>query len=47
MYELIMKLIEKGKTDGLAEKASKLYVFNQLTDEEFNEIMTKLGVKEA
>ena len=42
MYTLMLKLIEKGKTDGLAEKAGKLYLFGQLTDEEYADIMTRL-----
>ncbi len=44
MYSLIMKLIEKGKTDGLVEKANKLYLFGQLTDEEYTDIMERLSV---
>lgn len=42
MYTLMLKLIEKGKTDGLAEKAGKLYLFGQLTDKEYADIMTRL-----
>ena len=44
MYELILKLIEKGRTNGLATKANNLYIFGQLTDEEYTDIMNQLGV---
>lgn len=43
MYALILKLIEKGKTDGLEEKAGKLYLFGQLTNEEYEDIMNRLA----
>ena len=46
MYELILTLINKGKIAGLAEKAAKLYLFGQLTDEEYTEIMEKLKTTE-
>ena len=39
MYIIIKKLIEKGRTDGLADKAGKLYLYGQLTDAEYEEIM--------
>ena len=39
MYIIIKKLIEKGRTEGLAEKAGKLYLYGQLTDAEYEEIM--------
>ena len=42
MYIIIKRLIDKGRTDGLAEKAGKLYLYGQLTDAEYEEIMALL-----
>lgn len=42
MYIIIKRLIGKGRTDGLAEKVGKLYLFGQLTNEEYEEIMSLL-----
>lgn len=46
MYVIIKKLIEKGRTEGLVEKVGKLYLFGQLTDEEYTELMGLLGVEQ-
>ena len=46
MYIIIMKLIEKGRTAGLADKAGKLYLYGQLTDAEYEEIMGLLSPAE-
>ena len=32
MYEMCRKLIEKGRTDGLAEKIGKRYLFDRLSE---------------
>lgn len=42
-YILFRKLIEAGKTIGLAEKADVMYTLGRLTDEQYTEIMNKLG----
>ena len=39
MYEMCRKLIEKGRTDGLAEKIGKLYLFDQLSEKQYTELM--------
>lgn len=44
MYAIIRALIAKGRTAGLAEKAGKLYLFGQLSDTEYSEIMRLLEV---
>lgn len=44
MSELVKALIEKGYTDGLSEKVGKLYLFGQLTDAEYTNIMELLEV---
>ena len=46
MYIIIKKLIEKRRTDGLAEKVGKLYLYGQITDAEYEEIMALLQTKE-
>lgn len=40
---LFLKLIEMGKTVGLAEKADVMYALNRLTDEQYTEIIEKLN----
>lgn len=42
-YNLIMKLIESGKTYGLQNKADVLYMCGRLTDEQFKEITGMLN----
>ena len=42
-YILFLKLIEAGKTFGLAEKADVMYTLGRLTGEQYTEIMNKLG----
>lgn len=43
MYEMCRKLIEKGRTDGLAEKIGKLYLLDQLSEEQYTELMGLLN----
>ncbi len=42
-YILFLKLIEAGKTFGLAEKADVMYALNRLTDEQYTEVIGKLN----
>ena len=42
-YILFRKLIETGKTIGLAEKADVMYTLGRLTDEQYTEIIGKLN----
>ena len=43
MYDIVKKLIEKGRVEGLAEKVGKLYLYGQLSDAEHKELMKMLG----
>lgn len=43
VYRMMLKMIEKGQTAGLREKAEVLYVAGSLTDEQFNEIIALLN----
>ena len=45
-YILFIKLIEAGKTIGLAEKADVMYTLGRLTDEQYTEIIGKLKATE-
>ena len=47
MYIIVKKLIEKGRTEGLSEKVGKLYLFGQLSDAEYSELMGLLTQKAA
>ena len=38
MYEIAKRLIELGKTDGLAERIDILYTLGKLTDAEYKEL---------
>lgn len=38
LYRTIKRLIELGKTDGLADKIDVLYVAGKLTETEYNEL---------
>lgn len=38
MYEIAKRLIELGKTDGLAKRIDTLYTLGKLTDEEYKEL---------
>lgn len=45
-YNACLKLIKLGRTDGLKEKIANLYAMDCLTEEEFNDLMERLGDKE-
>ena len=43
LYRTLSKMIEKGLTDGLAEKLDIFYAANKLTSEEYSELTSKLN----
>jgi len=43
MYYICEMLINKKRTDGLAEKISKLYLYGQLTGEQYDALMNMLN----
>lgn len=42
MYEIAKRLIELGRTDGLAKRVDLLYTLGKLTDEEYKELVELL-----
>lgn len=42
LFDTLMLLIEKGRTDGLAAKVEKLHNGGKLTDEEYEKLMELL-----
>ena len=45
-YNLCMKLIKIGKTDGLMEKVDVYYAANRLTEEEYKDLASVLNRSE-
>ena len=45
-YNLCMKLIKIGKTDGLMEKVDVYYAANRLTEEEYKDLASILNPSE-
>lgn len=43
MYEIAKRLIELGKTDGLAKRIDLLYTLGKLTDDEYKELIEMLN----
>ena len=43
LYRTLVKLIEKGMTDGIMEKIDIFYAANKLTDTEYADLMSKLA----
>ena len=46
-YNLCMKLIAIGKTDGLMEKVDVYYLANRLTEDEYKELASILNPSET
>ena len=46
-YNLCMKLIKIGKTDGLMEKVDVYYAANRLTEEEYKDLASVLNPSEG
>lgn len=42
LTNIINRMVDKGKTNGLAEKVDVLYLNDELTDDEYKEIMARL-----
>lgn len=47
LFETLKFLIERGKTEGLAAKAEKLYKGSKLTEEEYNTLTEMLTEAET
>lgn len=43
LYRTLMKMIEKGMTDGLAEKIDIFYATGKLTDAEYTDLVSMLN----
>ncbi len=43
MYRIAKRLIELGRTDGLANRIDLLYTLGKLTDEEYKELVELLN----
>ena len=46
VYRMILKMIEKGQTVGLRDKAEVLYVGGSISSEQLNEIIALLDAAE-
>ena len=42
LANIINRMIDKGKTDGLAEKVDVLYLNGELSEDEYTQIMARL-----
>lgn len=45
LYRTLKRLIERGRTDALAEKIDVFYALGKLTDKEYNELIKMLNDK--
>ena len=45
LYRTCKRMIERGSTDGLAEKIDFFYAANKLTEDEYNELTALLAEK--
>ena len=43
LYRTIKRMIEKGLTEGIAEKIDIFFAANKLTADEYNELMSMLN----
>ena len=43
LYRTLKRMIERGQTDGLAEKIDIFFATDKLTKEEYNELTALLG----
>lgn len=43
LYRVIKRMIEKGQTDGLAEKIDVFFATGKLTEAEYNELTAMLA----
>lgn len=42
LYRVLMRMIERGQTEGLAEKIDVFYAAGKLTDEEYANLVASL-----
>ena len=47
LYRTCLRMIDRGSTDGLAEKIDIFYAAGKLTDDEYKELTELLAEKEA
>ena len=45
LYRVLLRLIERGQTEGLVEKIDVFYASGKLTDEEYNNLVELLNKK--
>ena len=43
LYRVLKRMIEKGQTDGLAEKIDVFFATDKLTESEYNELTAMLA----
>ena len=43
LYRTLRRMIEKGLTDGLAEKIDIFFAANKLTEDEYNSLMSMMN----
>lgn len=43
LFKVLKRMIEKGNTEGLADKIDVFYAANKLTEEEYNELIEMLN----
>ena len=43
LFNIIKRMIERKKTNGLSEKIDVFYAYNKLTKEEYTELLEKLS----
>ena len=43
LYRVLMRLIEKGQTDGLEVKIDVFFAVGKLTEAEYNQLVSKLA----
>ena len=46
-FNTLQRLIKSGRTDGLDEKINNMYVYGQLSDEQYKSLMEELKKMEA
>lgn len=47
LTNIINRMVDKGKTDGLAKKVDVLYLNGELTEAEYTQIMARLKPEET
>ena len=47
LYRILKRMIERGQTDGLEEKLDIFFAAGKLTEEEYQELIDMLNLKET